>query len=105
MRILPTDKGEDYYIKRVKTLLEAAVKRHMISDVPVGSFLSGGIDTSTIVALMRKFSDEEVKTFCMGFGEETDELEDARIIAEHFSTEHYEFIIDRSQLPKLWRAT
>ncbi|MBN2014537.1 MAG: asparagine synthase (glutamine-hydrolyzing) [Candidatus Altiarchaeota archaeon] len=93
LNINPIKDSESYYARELRRLLEDAVKSHMISDVPIGSFLSGGLDTSTMVALMSKFSEEPVKTFCMGFGEDTDELSDARLVAEHFGTEHYEFII------------
>lgn len=88
------EKTENYYIKHLQKLLKEAIGRHMISDVPVGSFLSGGIDTSTIVAIASALTDKPLKTFCMGFGEPTDELDDARKVAEHFETDHHEFIID-----------
>jgi len=75
----------------------------MISDVPIGSFLSGGMDTSTIVAFMSRHA-EGVKTFCMGFGEETDELDDARAVAEHFGTEHREIVITPDYVKEYPRA-
>jgi asparagine synthase (glutamine-hydrolysing) len=92
-KIQPTHETEDYYINRLERLLEAAVKRHMISDVPVGIFLSGGIDSSTIVAIASRVAEEPIRTFCMGFGEPTDEIEDARVIADHFDTYHRDLII------------
>lgn len=97
IEINPEIKPEGYYVKKLRKVLDRAIERHMISDVPLGSFLSGGLDTSTIVALMTKFSDEPIKTFCMGFGEEVDELPDARLISEYFGTDHYEFVIDPKQ--------
>ena len=96
------ERTENYYIKHLRKLLKDSVKRHMISDVPIGSFLSGGIDTSTIVAIASTLTDEPLKTFCMGFGEPTDELEDARKIAEHFETDHHEFIINPFEEFKLF---
>ncbi len=80
-------------VKLVREALEQSVKRQLISDVEVGSFLSGGLDTSTIVAFATKYYPHRLKTFCMGFGHEDDELEDAKRVAEYFGTDHYEFTI------------
>ena len=71
-----------------------AVCDHLVSDVPVGAFLSGGIDSSTVVALMSRGTDERIKTFSIGFQENAfDERPFAKIVAEHCKTEHYEFQI------------
>ncbi|MDQ4142564.1 MAG: asparagine synthase (glutamine-hydrolyzing) [Actinomycetota bacterium] len=77
---------------RVRALLEDSVRRRMIADVPVGAFLSGGVDSSAIVALMTRSSHERVKTFSLGFdaGGQYDELAAARVVAEHFGTDHNE---------------
>ncbi len=86
-------------VQAVRSALEESVKAQLISDVEVGSFLSGGLDTSTIVAFASKHYQRELKTFCMGFGHEDDELEDARKVAEKFGTDHHSFTItDRSAL-------
>jgi asparagine synthase (glutamine-hydrolysing) len=83
-----------YYSDRIYELLKKSVERRLISDVPLGAFLSGGIDSSSIVGLMSELMDEPVKTFSIGFEEESyNELKYARIIAEQFETEHYEEII------------
>ena len=71
-------------------LLSQAVKRQMVSDVPVGAFLSGGLDSSTIVALMRKNNSGPLLTFAAGFGDQINELPYARSVAEAYKTEHYE---------------
>lgn len=86
-------------VQTVRDALEQSVKRQLISDVEVGSFLSGGLDTSTIVAFATKHYPHRLKTFCMGFGHEDDELDDAKRIADLFGTEHYGFTIsDRSTI-------
>ncbi|MGI0092170.1 MAG: asparagine synthase (glutamine-hydrolyzing) [Nitrososphaerales archaeon] len=86
-------------VSLVREALEESVKRQLISDVEVGSFLSGGLDTSTIVAFASKHHPNTLKTFCMGFGQDDDELNDARVVADYFGTEHHDFTItDRSTL-------
>lgn len=81
---------------RLSELLKRAVENQMISDVPVGAFLSGGIDSSLIVALMTAVSEEPVKTFTVGFPSlgYYDERPYARKIAELFKTEHHEYSVD-----------
>src|SRR4029450_3512696 len=66
----------------------------MVSDVPIGCFLSGGVDSSVIVALMSRMSTEPVRTFSIGFDrKEYTELEHARTVARRFKTEHEEFVV------------
>ncbi len=75
-------------------LLREAVKIRLYSDVPLGAFLSGGIDSSAVVALMSELSEKKVKTFSIGFEDKDyDELKFARNIADRFNTEHNEFIV------------
>jgi asparagine synthase (glutamine-hydrolysing) len=80
----------DDYAHELRTLLKAAVSRCLISDVPLGLFLSGGLDSSSILALMTEVSTERPKTFSIGFEEKTfNELDYAQIAARHFGSEHH----------------
>jgi asparagine synthase (glutamine-hydrolysing) len=88
------DKGEEYYIDKLKDLLESSVKYRMISDVPIGSFLSGGVDSSIITAIMVTNSKDKIKTFTIGFKEKGfNEFEYANIIAKKYNTNHTEIIL------------
>jgi asparagine synthase (glutamine-hydrolysing) len=87
-------KSEDDYVERLRELIKEAVDVRLISEVPLGAFLSGGVDSSTIVGNMSQLLTQPVKTFSIGFNEDTyNELKYARIAAEHFGTEHHEFIV------------
>jgi asparagine synthase (glutamine-hydrolysing) len=90
---------ENEWKRKILEKLEESVKLRMISDVPLGAFLSGGIDSSAIVGLMSNFSAKPVKTFSVGFQEkEYNELPFARIIAKKFQTDHNEIIIEPASI-------
>ncbi|MEM4239796.1 MAG: asparagine synthase (glutamine-hydrolyzing) [Candidatus Woesearchaeota archaeon] len=86
---------EQYFARRTRELLQDAVVKRLMSDVPLGVYLSGGIDSGSIVALMHNAGIKDIKTFSVGFGygEETDELKYARTVSERFGTDHREFIV------------
>lgn len=88
-------------IEELRRLLRRAVARRLIADVPIGAFLSGGVDSSAVVATMASLTDK-VRTFSIGF-EEADysELPHARRIAERFGTEHHEFVVRATDLDVL----
>lgn len=101
-------KSEAYWKDSIYETLNEAVKMRMISDVPLGAFLSGGVDSSTVVALMSLNSSRPIKTFSIGFKEEKyNELKYARLLADKYKTNHHEFIVEPDSielLPELVRA-
>jgi asparagine synthase (glutamine-hydrolysing) len=89
------DLSEGEWKQKIMEKLEEAVKIRMVSDVPIGAFLSGGIDSSAVVGLMSRHSTAPVKTFSIGFNEEKyNELPYAKTVSELFKTEHTEFIVE-----------
>ena len=90
-----TFKGsEEEATDALRAVLTEAVRSHLMSDVPLGAFLSVGIDSSVLVALMAETSPSRVQTFSIGFDEPAyDELPHARAVAAHFGTDHHEFVV------------
>lgn len=90
---LPLKEQQAAVCRQLQVLLPDAVAAQMISDVPLGAFLSGGIDSSIVVALMAKASRQSIKTFSIGFADLPlfDETRYARMVARHWRTDHYEF--------------
>jgi asparagine synthase (glutamine-hydrolysing) len=86
--------SEEEYLEELRSLLDEAVRIRLVSDVPLGAFLSGGVDSSTVVGLMSRHMSQPVKTFSIGYHEDSyDELKYARLAAKHFGTDHHEFIV------------
>jgi asparagine synthase (glutamine-hydrolysing) len=100
--VIDPETSEEPTVERLRSVLAESIRDQLVADVPVGCFLSGGLDTSTIVAYASKASSQPLKTFCMGFGEETDEFKDARLIADRFGTDHHELTVDSSQGIRLY---
>jgi len=91
---------EEYFIKQLRRLLEESAKLRTIADVPVGAFLSGGIDSTSVVALTKPNIDYDFHTFSMGFGELYSELDYAKIVAEEMDTVHHEILIEPTEIIK-----
>jgi asparagine synthase (glutamine-hydrolysing) len=104
---LKVEADEDELEEQIRAQLREATRIRLMSEVPLGAFLSGGIDSSAVVAAMAEHSSRPVKTFSIGFPEKDfDELQYARLVAERFATEHHEFEVRPeaiSIMPKLAR--
>ncbi len=93
---------EDVLAERLREHLADAVRARLVCDVPFGAFLSGGLDSSVVVALMARYMDRPVKTFSIGFREERySELDDARVLARHVGAEHEELVVEPDALALL----
>nr|WP_320050598.1 asparagine synthase (glutamine-hydrolyzing) [uncultured Desulfuromonas sp.] len=85
------DRGEEYYLSELKKIFNSSVKYRMISDVPIGAYLSGGVDSSAVVAEMSMMSSSPVKTFTIGFNEKGyNEFEYAKLVADKYKVDHME---------------
>jgi asparagine synthase (glutamine-hydrolysing) len=100
------NRPRSYYVSRYREMLESCVASHLMSDVPLGVFLSGGLDSSAVAALTTKIRKEPIETFAVGYGEEQfSELRFARQVAEHIGSKHHEVHLSRDEffriLPRL----
>jgi asparagine synthase (glutamine-hydrolysing) len=99
-------RDENYYVRSYRELLEGAVQSHLMSDVPLGVFLSGGLDSSAVAALMTRIRREPIETFSVGYPEQSySELPYARTVADHLKSLHREVLISEENffdsLPRL----
>jgi asparagine synthase (glutamine-hydrolysing) len=101
----PVEVSEQEAIARTGAILEEALRLHLVSDVPLGAFLSGGIDSSCVVALMAKLGVVKIRTFSIGYDSPESELDYARIVADRFRTDHHGLrltpVAFRDILPKI----
>ena len=107
-----TTASESDWVERIRTGIDASVARQMVSDVPIGAFLSGGIDSSAVVAAMARHSGHPIRTYAIGFEGAAaerlyNELPYARRVADLFGTEHHEIVVKPDVVrlipPVLWR--
>lgn len=96
------DRSAEEHAQEILRLLRDSIRKRMMSDVPFGVFLSGGVDSSANVALMAELMSQPVRTFTVGFKDNQDlnELDSARAIAKRFGTDHHEVIIGREEMEK-----
>ncbi|HWX91950.1 MAG TPA: asparagine synthase (glutamine-hydrolyzing) [Terriglobales bacterium] len=102
----PGDQPQSHYVERYREQLEQCVSSHLMSDVPLGVFLSGGLDSSAVAALTTRIRKEPIETFAVGYGEEAfSELPFARTVANHIGSKHHEVRLSRAEffqmLPRL----
>jgi asparagine synthase (glutamine-hydrolysing) len=99
--VVPVDelpREHSYYVKNYREKLESAVGSHLMSDVPLGVFLSGGLDSSAVAALTAKIRGDKIQTFAVGYGEEEfSELPYARQVAAHIHSDHHEVRLSREE--------
>ena len=105
LRFEPDERpSEADWLEGLRWHLSDAVRSHLVSDVPIGAFLSGGVDSSTVVALMAQATEGRVRTFSIGFDDgDFDELEHARAVAQRYETQHFEYVVKPNALDTLPR--
>lgn len=105
LRFVPDSRPtEADWLDGLRWHLTDAVRSHLVSDVPIGAFLSGGVDSSAVVALMAQATEGRVRTFSIGFDEgDFDELAHAREVARRYDTQHFEYVVKANALEMLPR--
>jgi asparagine synthase (glutamine-hydrolysing) len=99
-------RSEAEWLDGLRAHLTDAVRSHLVSDVPLGAFLSGGMDSSVVVALMAQAGAGPTRTFSIGFDEaDFDELDHARRVAKHYGTDHHEFVVKPDALEVMPQLT
>ena len=94
----PEIRPREFYVKRYRELLDEAVSTHLMSDVPLGVFLSGGLDSSAVAALTARHRREPIQTFAVGYAEQSfSELPYARIVSKHIGSQHHEVLVSEDQ--------
>jgi asparagine synthase (glutamine-hydrolysing) len=103
LRLVPDQtRSEAEWLEGLRSHLDDAVRSHLVSDVPIGAFLSGGVDSSSVVALMAALGTGRVRTFSIGFEDaDFDELEHARRVAQRYGTDHFELVVKPDALQVL----
>jgi len=96
-------KKETEYVEEFTSLLTDSVKLRLRSDVPVGAFLSGGLDSSAIVSLMRTAGYPKIRTYCIGFGTDIDETQNALRMADFLGTDHTSLVMDKQAYRLLFK--
>src|ERR1700694_3983426 len=96
LKVDEKSRPSSYYVETYRELLEQAVSSHLMSDVPLGMFLSGGLDSSAVAALATRIRGDRIETFAVGYGEEEfSELGYAREVARHVRSDHHEVRLSR----------
>lgn len=91
--------SEEEALELIENKLLESIKKRTVADVPIGCFLSGGIDSGLIASILASNSSEKIKTYSVGFGDPTlDELEDSRKVANRYNTDHHEIILDSGDI-------
>lgn len=100
-----TDYGvtESQVVKKIRALLEESIEAHMVADVPVGSMLSGGLDSTAMVALAQRHTDEPLKTFSICFGDSSEE-DEARMVSDMYETEHSQLVVSEDDAASILPA-
>jgi asparagine synthase (glutamine-hydrolysing) len=94
------DKQNAFLEENIKENLLESLSYRLISDVPIGVLLSGGLDSSSLVSLLSSIGEKNIKTFSVGFGTQSDEFEYARMVADKFKTQHTEILIEAEDIKK-----